>query len=323
MKQDAGFLLLATLVVLAPILFPGNYYVTVVGVTIALNALIVVGLNLLMGYTGQISLGHAAFFGIGAYSSGLLTTQLDWTPWPALLMGLICTWIIAQLISRPILRLKGHYLAMATLGFGIIINIIMVQASDITGGPDGLADIPSLALFGWQVDSDLNWYIVANGALLIGIWLSLNLMNSRIGLALRAVHGSEVGAQMMGVDIQRIKVRVFVLSALFASVAGSLFAHQQSFISPGSFSFHFSIELVVMVVLGGMASTYGAVFGAVVLTLLPETLVVFEEYEVLILGAIMMGIMIFLPQGLWVGLSQQFRQRFFRKPRSNSTPVAS
>jgi branched-chain amino acid transport system permease protein len=118
----------------------------------------------------------------------------------------------------------------------------------------------------------------------------------------------------MGVDIERIKIRIFVVSALFAAFAGSLFAHQQAFISPDSFSFHFSIELVVMVVLGGMASNYGPIFGAAVLTLLPETLVIFEDYEVLILGAIMMGIMIFLPQGLWVGLSQKIKPLFTKKP---------
>ncbi|MBF0455316.1 MAG: branched-chain amino acid ABC transporter permease [Magnetococcales bacterium] len=321
MRRYGGFLVLVALVVLAPIVFPGNYFVTVVGVTIAFNALIAVGLNLLMGYTGQISLGHAAFFGIGAYSSGLLTTLMGWNAWLALLAGLLAAWLVAEMIARPILRLKGHYLAMATLGFGIIINILMVQPTHITGGPDGLADIPTLTLFGWAIDSDIRWYGVATGVMLLGVWLALNLINSRIGLALRAVHGSEVGAQMMGVDIERIKVRVFVVSALFAALAGSLFAHQQGFISPDSFSFHFSIELVVMVVLGGMASTYGAVFGAAVLTLLPETLVVFEEYEVLILGAIMMGIMIFLPQGLWVSLSQKVKQ-IIASNRSTTNPSA-
>ncbi|MBF0193415.1 MAG: branched-chain amino acid ABC transporter permease [Magnetococcales bacterium] len=313
MKRYRGFFALASIITLAPILFPVNYFVTVVGVSIAINALIAVGLNLLMGYTGQISLGHAAFFGIGAYASGLLTTLLSWNPWLALLVGLLATWLVAELIARPILRLKGHYLAMATLGFGIIINILMVQPTHITGGPDGLSDIPVLNILGWDIDSDIRWYIVANGALLLGVWVALNLINSRIGLALRAVHGSEVGAQMMGVDIEKIKIKIFVVSALFAAFAGSLFAHQQGFISPDSFSFHFSIELVVMVVLGGMASKYGPIFGAAVLTMLPETLVVFEDYEVLILGAIMMGIMIFLPQGLWVGLSQKIKPLFIKK----------
>ena len=138
--------------------------------------------------------------------------------------------------------------------------------------------------------------------MLATVLLSLNIIDSRAGRALRAVHGSEVAAQTLGVDTARVKSQVFVLSACLASLAGSLFAHQQNFISPVSFNFFFSIEVVTMVVLGGLASTYGAVFGAIVLTLLPQVLVVFEDYEVLILGAILMSIMIFLPQGLFVGL---------------------
>jgi branched-chain amino acid transport system permease protein len=217
-------------------------------------------------------------------------------------VGLVIVYVVALLISRPILKLKGHYLAMATLGFGIIVNIIMVEAVDWTGGPDGMSGIPGLELFGWAVDSDLRWYAVMAVVMLATVLLSLNIIDSRAGRALRAVHGSEVAAQTLGVDTARVKSQVFVLSACLASLAGSLFAHQQNFISPVSFNFFFSIEVVTMVVLGGLASTYGAVFGAIVLTLLPQVLVVFEDYEVLILGTILMSIMIFLPQGLFVGL---------------------
>jgi branched-chain amino acid transport system permease protein len=140
------------------------------------------------------------------------------------------------------------------------------------------------------------------------VWLALNLIDSRSGRALRALHGSEVAAEMMGIDTTATKTGVFVIAAISASLAGSLFAHQQAFISPDSFSFFFSIELVTMVVLGGMASTFGAVFGAFVLTFLPELLVVFEDYEVMIFGAILMLMMIFLPQGLFVGLQGLLRR---------------
>jgi branched-chain amino acid transport system permease protein len=274
----------------------------VVGVTIGFNVMLAVALNLFIGFAGQISLGHAAFFGMGAYASAILTTRYGWSPWPAMGVGLVIVYVVALLISRPILKLKGHYLAMATLGFGIIVNIIMVEAVDWTGGPDGMSGIPGLELFGWAVDSDLRWYAVMAVVMLATVLLSLNIIDSRAGRALRAVHGSEVAAQTLGVDTARVKSQVFVLSACLASLAGSLFAHQQNFISPVSFNFFFSIEVVTMVVLGGLASTYGAVFGAIVLTLLPQVLVVFEDYEVLILGTILMSIMIFLPQGLFVGL---------------------
>jgi len=308
MRRLGGLYLLAALLIVMPLLFPDNYYVTVVGVTALLHIILAVGLNLLMGYAGQISLGHAAFFGIGAYTSAVLTTRYGLNPWLALLAGIALTGLIAYLVARPILRLKGHYLAMATLGLGIIVNIILVQAGEVTGGPDGLAEIPQLVLFGWAIDSDIRWYMVMGGSMLLVVWLALNLVDSRSGRALRALHGSEVAAEMMGIDTTATKTGVFVLAALTASFAGSLFAHQQAFISPDSFSFFFSIELVTMVVLGGMASTWGAVFGALVLTFLPELLVVFEDYEVMIFGAILMLMMIFLPQGLFVGLQGVVRR---------------
>jgi branched-chain amino acid transport system permease protein len=304
MGRLTGLYLFAVVTYLLLYLFPGNYYVTVVGVTAGLHIILAVSLNLLMGYAGQISLGHAAFFGIGAYSSGILTTHYGWGGWVALLCGVVLTATIAHLISRPILKLKGHYLAMATLGFGIIINILLVQNGALTGGPDGLSDIPPLSLLGWAVDSDARWYLLVATVMLLVVWLSLNLVHSRSGRALRALHGSEVAAEMMGIDTAATKTAVFVLAAAIAAVAGSLFTHQQTFISPDSFSFFFSIELVTMVVLGGMASTWGAVFGAIILTFLPELLVVFEDYEVMIFGAILMLTMIFLPQGLFVGLQQ-------------------
>jgi len=308
MKRLSGFYLLALLIILLPQVFPENYYVTVVGVFAAFHIMLAVSLNLLMGYCGQISLGHAAFFGLGAYSSAILTTRYNVDPWIAMLSGMLLVFVIANIIARPILKLKGHYLAMATLGFGIIVHIIMVQTESITGGPDGLGEIPGLSFGEWAVDSDIRWYYISAICALVTILLSLNIIASRSGRAIRAVHGSEFAAQMMGIDTRKTKVTVFVFAAVLASLTGSLFAHQQNFISPDSFSFFFSIELVTMVVLGGMASTYGAVFGAILLTFLPELLVVFEDFEMLIYGAILMLVMIFMPQGLFFGLGTKILQ---------------
>ncbi|WP_207063193.1 branched-chain amino acid ABC transporter permease [Motiliproteus sp. SC1-56] len=325
MKRLGGFYSYAALVVLLPVFFPENYFVTVVGATILLNVILAVGLNLFIGYAGQISLGHAAFFGIGAYSSAILTTRFGWSPWLAMVAGLALVYLIANLVSRPILKLKGHYLAMATLGFGIIVNIILVQEARWTGGPDGLGDIPTLSLFGFEIDSDLRWYGLIAAVSLMVVLISLNIIDSRAGRELRAVHGSEFAAQMMGVNTVRTRTNVFVLSAMLASLAGSLFAHQQAFVSPESFGFFFSIEIVTMVVLGGMASTFGAVFGAIALTLLPELLVVFEDYEMLIFGAILMGVMIFMPQGLFVAIARWLRPRLkqLRPPGLAPKPLAS
>ena len=307
MRRLTGLLGFALILALLPLLFPDNYYITVVGVAAGIHIILAVSLNLLMGYAGQISLGHAAFFGIGAYTSAVLTTTYGWPVWPAIATGLLLTATVAWLIARPILRLKGHYLAMATLGFGIIVHIVLVQAGGLTGGPDGLSNIPQLSIFGWQVNSDLRWYAVIATATIGMIWLALNLIESRPGRALRALHSSEVAAEMMGIDTTLTKTSIFVLAAVMAAFAGTLFAHQQAFVSPDSFSFFFSIELVTMVVLGGMASTWGAVVGAIVLTLLPELLVMFEDYEIMIFGAILMLMMIFLPQGLIGGLQRLLR----------------
>ncbi len=320
MRRLRGFFVLAALVVALPFLFPDNYYVTVVGVSVGLHAILAVGLNLLMGYSGQISLGHAAFFGLGAYGSAIFTTRYGWNPWPAMLAAIALTGAVAFVIARPVLRLKGHYLAMATLGLGIIVHIVLVQAGELTGGPDGLSDIPPLVLFGWTVDTDLAWYGVVGFFMLAVVLLALNLIESRTGRALRALHGSEVAAETMGIDTTAAKTGVFVLAALIAALAGSLFAHQQAFVSPASFSFFFSIELVTMVVLGGMASTWGAILGALVLTFLPELLVVFEDYEVMIFGAILMLMMIFMPQGLFGGL-QDLLRRLRRRLRYASEGV--
>ena len=312
----AGFYVFAAVVAALPLLFPDNYFVIVVGASAGLHVILAVGLNLLIGYAGQISLGHAAFFGLGAYTSAILTTRFDWPSLLALLAGLVVAGFIAWLFARPILRLRGHYLAMATLGFGIIAHVIMVQATHWTGGPDGLAGIPPLNLLGWQVEGDLQWYGVIAAAMLLTIWLALNLVDSQIGRALRAVHGSEFAARMMGIDTARAKTQAFVVSALFAAFAGSLFAHQQAFVSPDSFNLTVSVELVTMVVLGGLASTFGAVCGAIALTLLQQGLVVFEDYEMLIHGALLMAVMIFMPQGLFVGLSQAARRLGFTLMRS-------
>ncbi len=297
-------------VILLGSVLQGSYYFTLLNI-IGLNVIVVLGLNLLMGYAGQISLGHAAFFGLGAYTSGILTATFKADPLLALLAGLVVSTLVAVVVGIPALKLKGYYLAMATLGFGIIVAIVFQQMDWLTGGPSGLMGIPPFRLAGWQFDTPragffLVWITV--GAIL---FLSLNIVDSRLGRALRAIHDSETAALAMGVDAQRLKLLIFVVSALYASLAGSLLAHTVNFIAPSSFGFMFSIKLVTMVVVGGMASIWGSLIGAAVLTILPELLVVFQELEVVIFGLILMIVMIFMPRGLFRGLLDlwEFRQR--------------
>ncbi len=305
--RTGGLILLALVLAVIPLLLPNNYYYDVV-IRIAINAIVAVGLNLLIGYAGQISLGHAGFLGIGAYSSAVLTAHYGWPPLLAMAAGMAGVGLLAFLIARPIFKLKGHYLAMATLGLGIIISIVLTTEGQLTGGPDGMP-VPGLTVFGWEVYGSKIWYAVVAALLLANVWLALNLVDSPVGRALRAVHGSEVAAQVAGVDTAAFKVRVFVVSAMFASGAGSLLAHYIGFVTPGVATFFHSIELVTMVVVGGMASTYGAVVGAAILTLLPQVLSRFEGYEMVIFGAILMLTMIFMPRGLVPTLVSRFGRR--------------
>lgn len=305
--RTGGLGLLILVVLLAPLGFPNTYYYDV-AVNALMFAVICVGLNLLIGYGGQISLGHAGFFALGAYGSAILTGSHHFPPLLALVVSAAAVGMLAFVIGRPILRLKGHYLAMATLGIGIIIHIVLKTEAQITGGPDGIGVDP-FSVLGFAILGDEAWYWVSGTLLVFFVWLSLNLIDSPVGRALRAVHGSEVGAEVVGVDTTRYKVLVFVISAVFASIIGSLFAHKNGFITPDIGSFFRSIEFVVMVVLGGMASVFGAVIGAVILTLLPQLLASFEDYEAMILGLIMMGTMIFMPKGLLPSLLKLLRRR--------------
>lgn len=290
-----------------------EYYFTLLNF-VGIHTLLVVGLNLLLGYAGQISLGHAAFFGLGAYTSGILTATCGVNPWLALLAGLVLSGSAAFLIGVPALKLRGYYLAMATLGFGIIVSIILNEAQPLTGGPSGLPGIPPLTLAGFPLNTARRLYPLIWLAVGVILALSANLVDSRAGRALRALHDSEVAAASLGVDTARLKLKIFIWSALYASLAGSLYAHSLNFIAPSSFGFMFSIKLVAMVVLGGMASIWGSLLGAGVLTVLPEVLTVFHDFEVVIFGAILMVVMIFLPRGLVRGLLdlREFR-RYKRK----------
>ena len=302
-----GLFALALALALLPWLLPNDFFFDV-AILVGLNAIVCVGLNLLIGYAGQISLGHAAFFGLGAYVSAILSAQYGWEPGFALVAGAVVVGLLAFVVARPILRLSGYYLAMATLGLGVIISIVLVHETALTGGPDGMA-VPPLRLFGIEIASERAWYWLVAGALLIAVWLALNLVDSPLGRALRGLEGSEIAAESVAIDAVRTKTRVFVISAVFASVAGSLFAHYSGFLTPAEASFQRSIELVTMVVLGGMASTYGAVVGAAILTVLPQALTVFHDYEQVMLGLILMLTMVFMPKGLVPNLALYLKRR--------------
>ncbi|HEX9022385.1 MAG TPA: branched-chain amino acid ABC transporter permease [Geobacteraceae bacterium] len=298
MKREVlKFLIFALLLLLLPLVFRGGYILNVL-VFVGIHTMLAIGLNLLLGFAGQISLGHAAFFGLGAYISGILTTTYDVNPWLAIIAAALVVGLTAFCVGFPILNLKGHYLAMATLGLGIIIYIVFNEAVDLTGGPSGLSGIPNLSLGTLTFDSDLkNFYLIWLFTLATML-LSLNLARSRVGRSLRAIHDSEVAARVMGVNVRLIKVQIFAISAALSAVAGSLYAHTMTFISPASFGFNFSVELLTMVVIGGLGSIYGSFLGAALLTLLPELLRAFQDYDIVVYGLLLILMTMFMPGGL-------------------------
>ena len=231
-------------------------------------SLVTIGLSLLMGYAGQISLGQAAFYGIGAYVSAILTVHFGLNPWLCMVIGMAVAAVVAVIVGVPSLKLRGHYLAMATLAFGIIVYIIFNEEGEWTGGPDGMSGIPGLNLFGFEFDSVEKYYYLVWVFVFAAFIFTINIIQSRSGRALRAIHISEAAANAMGINVSRFRIIVFVYSAILAALAGSLYAHYMNFVNPTSFDLFFSIKLIIMIALGGMHSIWGAIIGAFLVTFL-------------------------------------------------------
>jgi branched-chain amino acid transport system permease protein len=299
-----GVILFAMIIAILPWLFKlssATAYYTDVMVFVAIHSIIAAGLSLLLGYAGQISLGQAAFYGVGAYVSGILTTKLGISPWNAMIAGMVLAALLAYLVGVPALRLKGHYLAMATLGFGMIAYIFFNEFLALTGGPSGFGGIPHLSIFGLPLNSTLSFYYFAWTLAIIVLVISLNIIDSRPGRALRAIHDSERAAAAMGIDLSRAKTQVFLVSGVFGALAGSLYAHFVSYINPPPFDVFFSVKVLMMVTIGGIGSIWGAYVGAALLNFLPEWLTFLEDFDVLAYGFILLIIVMFSPSGL-VGL---------------------
>ncbi|MFG1211740.1 branched-chain amino acid ABC transporter permease [Xanthobacter flavus] len=298
---------LALIMALVPMIAPTSFHLRVAAL-VWIFSLAALGLTILMGYAGQVSLGHAGFLGIGAYAVAIGPARLGLDPLLCLLLGAVLSGLIAWLVGRPILKLKGYYLAIATLGFGVIVALILHSETELTGGPDGMS-VSRITLFGWRVTGALNWYWVSAGALLIGALIALNIAASPTGRALRALHDSEVAAAGAGIDVSTKKLAAFVVAAVYAAVAGGLLAAMNGLITPEAASFSHSVELVAMVIIGGLGSVFGTVLGAAFLVVLPQTLTAFQEYEQAVLGLLIMVFMIFLPQGIVPSLRAMIEER--------------
>jgi branched-chain amino acid transport system permease protein len=287
----------------------GNPYTLGLSCLIAIHVIVALGLNLFVGYAGQISLGHAAFFGMGAYGTAVLTTAYGLAPWPVMVCVAAAVGVVAWILAIPTLRLHSHYLAMATIGFNVVVYTVMVQWTKVTGGPSGLSGVPPLSIAGFSFSTDQRFHYLVWGIALLAFTLCINLVRSGVGRGLAAVAADEAAAACLGVDVRRAKTGIFLLSAVLASVAGSLYAHYFSFVSPDTFGIFASLDFVTMVVVGGLGSIWGTLFGVGILSLLPEFLGFFDRWKEVVHGLILIVILILLPQGLVVGTLDALRTR--------------
>ncbi len=292
-----------------PALVSNQYYLTVL-VLVALQAILAISLNLLIGYSGILSLGQSAFYGLGAYTYALSTTLGGAVPVAGLAYGVMVTVAVAAVVGIPTTRLRSHYLAIATLGLAVIFVTLAVETVGFTGGPNGIPGIPSLGIGALQLQSIQAHYYVIWAAVLVTIVGSHTLIHSRTGRALRAMKTREMAAAILGVDVVRLKLAVFVLSAGVAAVAGVLYASFVSFVSPETFSFHLTIQLLVILAVGGMGTIWGPVLGSFLVVIANELLRPAKEFSPLVFGLVLILFIVFAPAGLAGWLSRWRRPAF-------------
>lgn len=300
----APWLALAALAVL-PSFVEGSYY-RFLGIIVFIYGIVAVGLNILAGYAGQFSLGHAAFMAVGAYTTAILTKQFASIAffkatgahiWLGLGAGTALAAAFGGLLAIPALRVRGPYLAMVTIAFGWVIFKILQEWVAVTGGDLGLSSIPKMQFGAWVLQIELFYYVVL-ALFALAMVFQYRLIQSAFGLRLRAMKHSELGAASVGVNVYRLKVVVFIVSAAFAGFGGTLFAHQQNYVSPDNFQFFSSVFFLLAVLFGGAGTQFGPVIGAAVLTLLPEMLHDFDKFRLIVYGVFILVTLFLLPTGV-------------------------
>lgn len=271
------------------------YYVRL-GTLAAIGAMLALSLNLMYGFAGQISFGHGGFYAIGAYGGAICAQRTGLGFFAALLLGMVLCGVLAVVIGYPILRLRGHFLGLATLAFGLLVWTILRRWIDVTGGPSGMSVAPP-AVFGSEIA--LSYYHMLTMVLLLVVYVFIRgLVTSKVGWAMRALRADERGAASVGVSVIRYKVLAFTLAGVLAGLAGVLYAYLDQYLAPETFGIQASILILTMVVVGGLGSSLGAVIGGVVLSVMPQLLQPIQQYEQLVYGSILLAFLLFLPGGL-------------------------
>lgn len=311
-----GFFIFTGIVIIFPFLGLSSFLLT--QATFAgIYGIVAIGLGLLMGYAGQISLGQAAFYGVGAYTTAILTKTLGLNPWIGLIFAILLPVIIAFIVGHTMARLSGYYLAMATLAFGIIVNVLILEWRSVTSGASGFYGIPTVEIFGFTIHQGLPYYYFVWFFTVLTLLISMNIVHSRIGRALRSIHDSEIAANSMGVNTGKYKMQIFIFSAALAGLAGWLFAHMSYSISPSSFGLDASILFLTMVVLGGSTSIWGALIGAILITAINifvhflgnNVSFITSDFEHVLNGLILVLVIMFMPKGLFPTLVSMYEKR--------------
>lgn len=295
--------------------FSNPYYISVM-TFVGLYTMLAIGMCLMTGFAGQLSLAHPAFYGIGAYTSGILSAKYSVSPWVGLLSAMLISGCIAYSIGNLVLlKLRSYFLAVSTFLIVLIFQTVLTQWVDMTGGTSGLIGIPHLSIGSFPLSKDIHYYILTWVICLFFMFLSFNIIDSRIGRAIRSTQENEEAAESLGVDTGRYKVQIFVLGSVFASIGGSIYAHYVTFISPSIFSLELLLELLIILILGGIGNIWGAFVGSLVFLWLAEFLRAYMtsviptasgEIQFIIYSALVIILLIFMPEGLVGGMPRLY-----------------
>ena len=314
-----SYLAAAILLAALPLLIRSNYWIGTVNLAI-IYSIAVLGLNIILGLTGQLNIAQAAFWGIGAYTAALLNTRLGWPFWATFLVAPPMAALFGVLLGFPTLRLSNRYLAMATIGFGIIINLILQNWRGLTGGVDGIPGITSPVLGPFKFSTNASFYYLALVCLVLVSLAQIKIKNSRMGRAFQAIKGNELAAELSGVNTFKYRVIAFALCSAYGGMAGQLFAHRTKYVSADVFFIDMSILFICMLMIGGTGSVAGSIIGASLLTFVPEWLRFLQgPWAMAIFGLAIILIMIFMPAGL-AGLAQSLGSKLAGRPGRQAQP---
>lgn len=304
-----------------PFLMASQPYVLRTSIIAVLYIVLALSLNIVLGFAGQLSIGHSAFYAVGAYVTALLTVNFRVSFWIALLASAIITGLFGLLLGIPTFRLKGDYLAITTIGFGEIVRLVLINWTSLTRGPAGIPGIPSPKIFGFVFMSNTSYFYLILLIAIFTIFISHRLINSRLGMGLRAIRDDEIAAESMGINPTRLKLLAFILSAGIAGMAGSFFVTFIHYVNPDNFNYMESVVILCMVVLGGVGSIPGVILGASVLAILPEALRDISTYRYAIYGLLLVLMMIIRPQGMVnvESLKEGIKNESTRNKRGNKT----